>query len=99
MAVSLFLVWDKKLSTKKLKTVLAPFIIQLVLNAMWSPVFFGLKNMLLALVIIIFMLIYIVKTIKSFRGVSKIAAKMLYPYLAWVSFATLLNFSVWILNF
>lgn len=91
MAVSAYLVWKKKGSLKL-------FWIQLALNLAWSPAFFGAHNILLSLFIIVPMWIFILKTIKAFAKIDKMASYLLYPYLAWVSFATLLNFSVWILN-
>ena len=98
MGISFYLIWIKGFKTKKVRDAVTVFIIQLALNAIWTPVFFGYKNILFALVIIIAMWIYIIKTIQAFLKIDKTAAYLLYPYLAWVSFATILNFSVWILN-
>jgi len=92
MGVSLFLVWGKKKSDLKW------FWIQLVLNSLWSIVFFGLRSPALAFVIIILLWISIFLTIKSFMKVNKTSAYLLFPYLAWVSFATLLNLSIVVLN-
>lgn len=72
--------------------------IQLALNALWSPVFFGLQRMDIALGIIILMWLAIAATIIEFKRVNVWCALALAPYLAWVSFATLLNFSLWRLN-
>lgn len=96
MGVSAYLIWQKK--NKKTKEALNLFWIQLGLNFIWTPIFFGAKNLLLALVVIVAMWVYIVKTIKAFAKINKISSYLLYPYLAWVSFATLLNLSIWILN-
>ena len=71
---------------------------QLVLNFLWSPVFFGMKNMGLALVIIVFMDILIYFNIKEFYKVSRISAFLLIPYLLWVMFATYLNAGYLYLN-
>lgn len=98
MGISLYLVWKRGLKTGKVRSALYIFGIQLILNAIWSPIFFGLKNLLLALIVIIVMWIYILKTILVFLKIDKTAGYLLYPYLAWVSFASLLNFSVWLLN-
>ena len=98
MGISFYLVWQKGLKNKKVRAALTVFAAQFLLNAIWSPIFFGAKNLFWALIVIIFMWIYIVKTILAFRKVSKTASYLLYPYLAWVSFATMLNFSVWMLN-
>lgn len=98
MGVSLARVWLKGLKTKKVRDAVFLFGIQLGLNAIWSPVFFGAKNLFIALVIIIFMWIYILKTIIAFRKLDKTSSYLLYPYIAWVSFASILNLSVWLLN-
>lgn len=92
MGVSLYLVWGKK------KTKLKWFWKQLLLNVLWSVAFFGLKSPILGLLIIILLEISIILTIKSFSRVNKTATYLLYPYIAWVSFATILNLSIVILN-
>lgn len=74
------------------------FIIQMVLNLAWSPVFFLLHNITLALVIIILMDLFVILTIKRFYTVSKFAGMMLIPYLLWILFATYLNTAFLILN-
>jgi tryptophan-rich sensory protein len=98
MGISLYLVWKKGIKTKKSREAIYTFGVQLFLNAIWSPVFFGYKNIFLALIVIVLMLVFIIKTIVLFAKIDKKAAYLLYPYAAWVSFATILNFSVWILN-
>lgn len=74
------------------------FAIQLALNGLWSVLFFGLHNPLLAFVEIIILWLMIYETFVQFRKVEKSAAYLLLPYLAWVSFATVLNGSIWWLN-
>jgi tryptophan-rich sensory protein len=74
------------------------FIIQLGLNALWSYLFFGLHNPFLALIEIILLWLMIFETYNQFKKIDKIAAYLLLPYLAWVSFATVLNGSIWWLN-
>ncbi|HTK03918.1 MAG TPA: TspO/MBR family protein [Alphaproteobacteria bacterium] len=98
MGISFYLIWVKGFKTKKVRDAVSIFAIQLILNTIWSPVFFGYKNIFLALIIIVAMWIFILKTIKAFAKINKLASYLLYPYLAWVSFATVLNFSVWVLN-
>jgi len=98
MGISVAIVWHKGTKDKKVKEALKLFGIQLALNAIWSPVFFGARSLFLALIIIIFMWFFILKTIIAFKKVDKLASYLLYPYIAWVSFATILNFSVWFLN-
>lgn len=91
MGISFYLVWIKR----KVPTV---FWIQLILNALWSAIFFGMRNPALALVDIIALWIAIILTIKAFSKINELAAKLLYPYLAWVSFASILNLAIVILN-
>lgn len=92
MGISLFLVWGKK------KSDLTWFWVQLGLNVFWSIVFFGMKSPGLAFLVILLLWGSIFMTIKSFMKVNKSAAYLLYPYLAWVSFATILNLSIALLN-
>lgn len=74
------------------------FLIQILLNASWSIVFFGLRNPLLAGINIIALWIAIFLTIRAFSTISKTAASLLYPYLVWVSYAAILNISIIFLN-
>ncbi len=77
---------------------LAFFTIQLVLNAFWSILFFGLKNPMFAFFEIIFLWLFIALSIVKFQKVDKLSASLLIPYILWVSFASILNFAVWQLN-
>jgi benzodiazapine receptor len=74
------------------------FFIQLALNFAWSLIFFNLQRRDLAFLVIILLLISIVYMIKVFSNTSPLAAKLQIPYLLWVSFATILNISIWWLN-
>ncbi|KAF2516003.1 TspO/MBR family protein [Flavobacterium foetidum] len=99
MAVAAALVWDKiKEQTEKVKTALLFFLIQLTLNAIWSYLFFGLKNPMLALIEIILLWLMIYETYLKFIKINKISGYLLIPYLFWVAFATVLNASIWWLN-
>ena len=98
IGISLFLIWDKGVHKKHEKIAIEIFAIQLILNAIWSPIFFGLQNPGAAIIIIVLLWITIVATIVSFYKISKTAAYLLIPYLLWVSFATYLNYSIWVLN-
>jgi tryptophan-rich sensory protein len=98
MGISVAMVLQKGLKTTKVREAVYLFVFQLVLNAVWSPVFFGARNLFVALIVIVFMWIFILKTILAFGKISKTASYLLYPYIAWVSFASILNFSVWFLN-
>jgi tryptophan-rich sensory protein len=97
MGISLFLVWRRQ-GHPTFKTALIFFFVQLILNILWSVAFFGLRSPLLGLIDIILLWIAILLTILNFLKVSKIGGLLLIPYLIWVSFATFLNFSLWILN-
>lgn len=74
------------------------FTVQLLLNFIWSTVFFTLTDIQGALIIVIFMWLFIVFTIIEFYRISKLSAYLLIPYLLWVSFAIYLNLSFYILN-
>ena len=74
------------------------FAVQLAFNLLWSPAFFHLKNIALALIVIIFIDIFTILTIKSFYQVSKNSALILIPYLIWILFATYLNIGYLVLN-
>ena len=80
------------------KTALYHFGAQLIFNGLWSLVFFGLKNPLLGILVIIILWILIERTIYWFRTVDRKSAFMLYPYIAWVSFASVLNTAILYLN-
>jgi tryptophan-rich sensory protein len=86
----------KKISFAKAAIVI--FAVQLVLNTLWSIIFFGLKMPGFAFFEIVLMWVFIFATIIMFYKVSKPAAYFLIPYLCWVSFATVLNYLIWVLN-
>ncbi len=98
MGVAAFLVWRRGLDTEGVRTALIAFTLQLALNGLWSVLFFGLRSPGLALVEIIVLWLAILGTIVLFHRVMKLAAALLLPYLAWVSFAAVLNASLWWLN-
>ncbi len=97
MGLSLYFVW-RRTDHPTFKIAFVFFLVQLILNILWSIVFFGLRSPLLGLVDIVLLWIAILFTIFHFFKVSKFSGVLLLPYLVWVSFATLLNFSLWILN-
>ena len=74
------------------------FVIQLMLNLAWSPVFFGMQKIDLALIVIALLWVTLLITILAFSRYSKFAAWLLVPYFLWVSFATYLNYEYWRLN-
>lgn len=99
MGIAAGLVWNRiKYETEVVKKALVFFIIQLILNAMWSYLFFGLRNPMLAGLEIIVLWLMIYETYIQFNKINKIAGYLFIPYLAWVSFAAVLNASIWWLN-
>jgi len=98
MGVAAYLVWIKGLEKKAVKKALSFFIAQLVFNFLWSILFFGLHSPILGLMDILILWTLILITIIKFHKLSKVAAYLLIPYLLWVSFATILNFSIVLLN-
>lgn len=100
MGIALYLVWtnsEKKLKKQKSTSIIL-FGVQFFFNVLWSYLFFGLRNPFLGLIGILILWIFIVATIISFYKISKKSAYLLIPYLLWVSFATILNFSIMLLN-
>ncbi len=97
MGIAAYLVWLRR---KELgaKIALSLYGAHLVLNAAWSLVFFGLKNPGLAFAEILVLLISIVTTTVLFWRISRPAGALMIPYLAWVSFASYLNYAIWQLN-
>lgn len=98
MGISVAIIWKKGYSSYEVKKAINIFISQLLLNGLWSILFFGLKNITLALLEIIILLLAILLTYKKFKPIDKWAAYLLVPYLLWVSFATVLTGAIWILN-
>ena len=98
MGISLFLVWKEDTSVELKKIAIALFTVQLVLNFFWSFIFFNQHQIGWALVEIIAMWVFILLTIFAFAQVNKAAAWLLVPYISWVSFATILNYTIWQLN-
>lgn len=99
MGVAAGLVWNAiKSNEEVVKKALIFFLIQLGLNALWSYLFFGLHNPMLAGLEIIVLWLMIYETYVQFSKINKIAGYLFIPYLAWVSFAAVLNGSIWWLN-
>jgi tryptophan-rich sensory protein len=98
MGIAAFLVWKQGWEKKEVKVALGVFGIQLFLNAIWSIIFFGMQNPSLALINIVLLWLAIVWTMVVFYKISKPATYLLIPYILWVSFATYLNYAIWLLN-
>ena len=98
MGIAAGLVWSKGLDGRGVKIALAVFLFQLVLNALWSIIFFGWHKLGLALVEIVLLWIIILVNIILFYKINSAAGYLLLPYILWVSFAVYLNYSLWRLN-
>jgi tryptophan-rich sensory protein len=98
MGVALFLIWKSDASGMLKKTAITLFAAQLALNFLWSFIFFNQQQPGFALAEIIVLWFAILLTIFAFANVSKTAAWLLVPYISWVSFATILNYTIWQLN-
>jgi len=97
MGVSLFLLWRRGVTDRPGRVALLWFVVQLLLNAIWTPAFFGLESPILGLIVILLLWPAILLTIINLWRVSKIAGWLLIPYFIWVSYATVLNAAiVWI---
>ena len=97
MAVAAWMVWRVG-GWRRQGRALGLFLGQWLLNALWTPLFFGLHQPLLAFVEIVALWVVLVATVIAFGRVRRAAAVLLLPYLAWVSFAAVLNFTIWWLN-
>lgn len=97
MAISFYLVWIKN-DIPNFGFLMSLFVLQLVLNAFWTIIFFGLKSPFFAFIEIVVLWILILLCVISFYKISKTASVLLIPYLLWVTFAAVLNFELWRLN-
>lgn len=98
MGIAAYLVWNAGLRNKQVKIALGIFTGQLVLNTLWSIIFFGMRAPGAAFVEIVILWLAIIATIIAFAKISKPAAWLLVPYLCWVSFASVLNYYIFRLN-
>ena len=97
MALAAWRVWRRGGWTNR-RTSLLMYLLQLILNAFWSPIFFGLQQPGFAFVEILLLWTAIAGTLVLFLRVDRLSGILLIPYLAWVSFAAFLNFTLWRLN-
>lgn len=98
MGVALFFVWKDKSKNGEKKTAIAVFFAQLILNILWSVLFFALESPLAAFLELMALWIMVLFTIATFYKISKIAAWLMIPYILWVTFAGFLNFVILWLN-
>jgi benzodiazapine receptor len=98
MGVAVFMVWREGLNQEGVTIAFTIFWVQLVLNILWSVIFFGLKSLLGGMVMIFLLWIAILVSIIVFFGVSPVAGGLLIPYIIWVSIAANLNVQIWMRN-
>ena len=98
MGIASARVWNLRIENEAALPALVAFLSQLALNGIWTPIFFGWKKLGLAAIEIILLWISIVLTVAAFWLVDHASAWLLVPYLAWVSFASVLNIAIWLLN-
>ena len=98
MGIALYLLWRRGFSSNDSKYALGIFIFQLIFNTAWSFVFFGERSIGGGLAVILILWVLIFLTIFAFYRVNNYAAYLLIPYLIWVSYASILNLSIWKLN-
>lgn len=97
MGIASFLVWQKR-QFPRARSALYFYLGQLLFNILWSIVFFGMQSPFLGFLVIIVLWFLIVITLIKFCKTEKIAGLLFVPYILWVSFAAVLNFSIWQLN-
>ena len=98
MGIAVYLVWRKGLQTEGVKSAFVLFWVQLVLNALWSVVFFGYESLIGGFAIILALGIVLLITIIKFFKISKTAGGLLIPYIVWIGIASSLNAGILILN-
>lgn len=96
MGIACYLIWKSDHPLKK--PLLKLYAVQLILNGLWSPAFFGMESPLMGLLVIVPLWVAIVLCIIQFRKVSLLASGLMVPYLGWVTFATALNAAIFMLN-
>jgi tryptophan-rich sensory protein len=98
IGIALFLVWRQGFDRRDVRFAILIFVVQLVLNVLWSLVFFGLHSILGGFIIIFVLWIAILANMIAFYVISKPAGLLFIPYLIWVSIASYLNYSILLLN-
>lgn len=98
MAISLWLLWDRSEASAQRTRAITLFLIQLGLNLIWSPVFFGARAIWAGLAILLLLIVFVGLTTKTAWPVNRTAAVLLLPYLLWISYASTLNAGIGIMN-
>jgi translocator protein len=96
--IALYLIWTRGAEDRHWRLLMTLFAAQLVLNALWTPVFFGLESPIGGLVVIAPLFVLIASVLALSWRYAPVASLLLAPYLAWVGFATALTFEIWRLN-
>ena len=96
MGIACYLIWKSDHQQKR--ALLKLYAVQLILNGLWSPAFFGMESPLMGLLVIVPLWVAIVLCIIQFRKVNSLASGLMVPYLLWVTFATALNGAIFTLN-
>ena len=95
MSVAVWLIW---INPKRVEKIIYIYFIHLFINGSWSIFFFGLHLILVSLIIIAIIIFFVVWLIKLYYPINKVSALLMFPYLAWLSYAFVLNFYIFILN-
>lgn len=98
MGVASYLVWNQRRAKPQVKSALILFLVQLILNILWSVVFFGWQRLDMAWLEITLLELLILATTVAYWRIRPAAGVLLVPYIVWVGFASMLNFSIWQLN-
>lgn len=98
MGIALWMIWRSNVSSFQKGTAGFVFLIQLFLNFSWSILFFRFQSPVLALADIALLVVALLVTIFQFASISRTAAWLLVPYIAWVCFAAFLNYTIWMMN-
>ncbi len=95
LGIALWLVVRDGVDSRPVRVAVGLFVVQMAVNVAWTPAFFGLRSPLAGLAVIVPLWFLVVMTIYAFDRVDRRAAALLVPYLAWVSFAVVLNVEIW----
>lgn len=98
MAVAAYRIWMKGKSGSDVQKALVLYCVQLFLNFLWSIIFFRFRLYAIAFLELLLLLVYILLTTFEFYKTDKISAYLMIPYIAWVSFAGVLNYAIWMMN-
>ena len=98
LGIALYRVWATGFERRPVKVAVGAFALQMAFNVAWTPTFFTLQRPGLALGVIVGLWVLVVGTILAFDRVDRTAAALLVPYLAWISFAAVLNYALWAMN-